>query len=113
MNRIHLTRSEKAIIRELAKKPIRRGDVEKPIEYITALYSLQKKGLADSSILSESKVLEAALTKEGRIYYKGNPKLTNPIPWSSIFGCASIIAAAAGVAALFVGCIRLAAQVLH
>lgn len=113
MQKIKLTKAEKAIIRELNKKPIRKGDEYKPIEYIEALDSLEEKGLVTASVLSESKVLEAQLTKKGRIYIKSNPKLTNPIPWSSIFGCASIIAAAAGVAALFVGCIRLAAQVLQ
>lgn len=113
MQKIKLTNAEKAIIRELAKKPVHRGDEDKPIEYIDALFSLQEKGLAIASVLKRHKVMEAQLTDKGYVYYGRNPKLTNPIPWNSIFGCASIIAAAAAVAALFVGCIRLAAQVLQ
>lgn len=110
MQKIKLTKAEKAIIRELNKKPIRKGEEHKPIEYIEALDSLEEKGLVTASVLSESKVLEAQLTKKGRIYIKSNPKLTNPIPWDRIVAIATLLAA---VAALFVGCIRLAAQVLQ
>lgn len=60
--------------------------------------------------LLKTAVIKAELTRKGRAYILSNPKLRGPIPWNEIFGSASIIAA---IAALFVGCIRLAAMGLR
>lgn len=91
MNRIHLTRSEKKIFRELAAKPIRKATV-KPIEYIATLYTLRKAGLLKFRYIGESTVTEANLTQKGYIYLEANPKLRGPFPWEVVTKLSLLIA---------------------
>ena len=111
MEKIRLTKAEKAVLREIANTPITTPE-HKDEAYICALHDLEQKGFVDCSMLKQA-VMRAGLTTYGFAYLHSNPKLRNPLPWDKIFGGASIIAAIAAVAALFVGCIRLMAATLH
>lgn len=52
-------------------------------------------------------VKSACLTMKGKAYLAVNPKLRNPFPWDTIMKAATLIAAVAATAALFISSCRL------
>lgn len=80
MERIRLTRDEKAVFLHVhehgEKKPMRIT----PVMFIYCLSTLKEKGLVDFKS-NYDEVLGARLTIKGRAYIEQNPKLTNTIDW--------------------------------
>lgn len=107
MEKIRLTKAEKAVFREIAKTPITKPE-QKDESCICALHVLKQKGFVDCSMLKHA-VMKAELTSYGFAYLRANPELRNPIPWDKITTIATFIA----VLALLVGRIRLMAATLH
>ena len=106
MERIKLTKEERLLYFRFAKRNamIPEGMSEEKFNY--AAISLHKKGLAFID-LQLNGVKSASLTKEGRAYLAVNPKLRNPFPWDNIMKAATLIAAVAATAALFISSCRL------
>lgn len=106
MERIKLSKEERLLYFRFAKRNARipEGMSEEKFNY--AAISLHKKGLAFID-LQLNGVKSASLTKEGRAYLAVNPKLRNPFPWDTIMKAATLIAAVAATAALFISCCRL------
>ena len=75
------------------------------IAYVAAVTDLDKKGLI-KACLNYEEVLDTHITLRGRAYYMYNPLLLNPVNWAQVAAFAAIVAAGAGIAALFVSCLR-------
>ena len=83
MERIHLTKKEKAVLRHVAEKG-GEGPWDLPMLQVKcALYRLEQKGLI-YYILNFDEAVDARLTLKGRAYMELNPKLKNPINWMLI-----------------------------
>ena len=80
MERIHLTKKEKIVLRHVAEKG-GEGPWELPMLQVRcALYRLREKGLI-YCIVNFDEAVDARLTLWGRYYIEHNPKLKNPTLW--------------------------------
>ena len=80
MERIHLTKKEKIVLRHVAEKG-GEGPWELPMQQVKcALYRLQDEGLI-YYIVNFDEAVDARLTLWGRYYIEHNPKLKNPTLW--------------------------------
>lgn len=80
MERIHLTKKEKIVLRHVAEKG-GEGPWELPMLQVRcALYLLREKGLI-YCIVNFDEAVDARLTLWGRYYIEHNPKLKNPTLW--------------------------------
>ena len=80
MERIHLTKKEKIVLRHVAEKG-GEGPWELPMLQVKcALYLLGEKGLI-YYILNFDEAVDARMTLWGRYYIEHNPKLKNPTLW--------------------------------
>lgn len=106
MERIKLTREEKILFLSFSRRNISipGGMTEEQFNY--AVVQLAKKGLI-SMEMGVKGLKAASLTHEGKAYLAVNPSLRNPFPWDIIMKAATLIAAVAATAALFIGCCRL------
>ena len=107
MERISLSRTEKAVLRHVCAN----GGVQPmnitPNMFLYTLSTLQEKGLVQFRS-DYDEVTGAKLTIKGRAYLEQNPKLTNPIDWKSIITIiATTTTAIATTIALFVACSRI------
>ena len=83
MERIHLTKKEKIVLRHVAEKG-GEGPWELPMLQVRcALYLLREKRLI-YYILNFDEAVDARLTLCGRYYIEQNPKLKNPTLWGYI-----------------------------
>lgn len=83
MERIHLTKKEKIVLRHVAEKG-GEGPWELPMLQVKcALYRLREKGLI-YYILNFDEAVDARLTLKGRSYLELNPGLKNPINWKLV-----------------------------
>lgn len=107
MDRIYLTKDEKAVLRSINTSSITPSSVAlEPERFVIAVYSLKEKGLADvNGGVPYAK--SAILLPKAKAYKAVNPELRNPFPWDPILKAATIIAAVSATAAFFVGCMRL------
>ena len=108
MERIKLSKQEKAILRELY-----RGNRDIPngidnFSYFDAVVSLTGKGLVRSRTNYED-VLDTRLAPKGYAYINTNPHLLNPVNWTMVAAIAACVAAIAATLALFISCTALAA----
>lgn len=107
MERIRLSKDEKKVLRMVAC-----GLGVCPSEYPSHTFnasvrSLDKKGLVKGAYEEGGNVADARMTQYGRQYIAENPDLRNPVNWNLISAVAAVIAAIAGVLALFVACSRI------
>jgi len=108
MERIKLSATEKQLLRLIASSgSIRNKELTPEEEMATA--TLEEKGLITATVFA-NKITEGGILPKGKAYIRQNPELKNPLPWEKIFGFASIAAAIAATLALFVGCVRLIAN---
>lgn len=104
MERIHLTKEEKVILRHIMK-----GEVGTPRNLsvnmnIFHLATLHEKGLVEYRANGED-AHDSRLTAKGKAYLEYNPQLSNPIDWKSIITIAAmLITAIATSLALFISC---------
>ncbi|MBP3574066.1 MAG: hypothetical protein J6J71_05630 [Prevotella sp.] len=83
MERIHLTKKEKIVLRHVAEKG-GEGPWELPMAQVKcALYCLQDEGLI-YYIVNFDEAVDARLTLWGRYYIEHNPKLKNPTLWDYV-----------------------------
>lgn len=106
MKKIHLTKDEKRTLLLISKKSFGCPTDMSPAAFTYNLIQLQDKDLIWVD-LGLNKVTDGGLTKRGKSYLTLNPQLRNPFPYRLILDAATIIAAIAATAALFVGCVRL------
>lgn len=106
MKKIYLTRTEKQLLRQFKSKKVECPENMTPSDFIYTIIQLLDKDLIDAYIAFD-KVKVVKLTDRGRSYMAINPKLRNPFPLRIILDSATIIAAIAATAALFVGYLRL------
>ena len=84
MERIHLTKKEKAVLRHVVEKG-GEGPWELPMPQVRcALFRLQDEGLI-YYIVNFDEAVDARLTLWGRYYIEHNPKLKNPTLWGYIY----------------------------
>ena len=101
MERIKLTRNEKVVLRLTAMGKGKPTDFA-VTKYNAAVRLLESKALVKAVWAEESEnPLLVRITENGTAYLTGNPALRNPINWQLL---ATIAAAVAAVAALFVAC---------
>ena len=80
MERIHLTKDERIVLRHVAEKG-GEGPWELPMLQVKcALYRLQDEGLI-YCVVNFDEAVDARLTLWGRYYIEHNPKLKNPTLW--------------------------------
>lgn len=106
MTREQFNKQEKAILRRLCGQEV---DVEK-MEQSYALSCLIERRFVETRRYTQAGKVRYGLTQKGINYLKENPDLKDPFPIEWIIRVATIIAAVAATAALFVGCIRLLAM---
>ena len=83
MEKIHLTKKEKAVLRHVAEKG-GEGPWDLPMPQVKcALYRLREKGLI-YCIVNFDEAVDARLTLWGRYYIEHNPKLKNPTLWDYV-----------------------------
>lgn len=106
MERIKLSKEERLLYFRFSKRDTRipSGMSEEKFNY--AAISLKEKGLVFIDMQLNG-VKAASLTMTGKAYLAVNPKLRNPFPWDIIMKAATLIAAVAATAALFISCCRL------
>ncbi len=93
MERIRLTRDEKAVLRLLMRREIG-GEGCNSGEYISAVDSLQTKGLVHASWGEGHELVDARISQKGKIYLTDNPRLRNPVDWKWIVTTAIALAGA-------------------
>lgn len=100
MERIRLTKREKAVMRILSEQ-----GYEALSEFdASAVRSLSELGFVMAAFTDGGGVEDAKLTTMGKEYLREFPRLYNPIRWDIISSVASIIAAIASTIALFIAC---------
>ena len=110
MERINLTKSEKAVFRWLQTHSGYKATMPRA-SFDRALRGLMDKDLAYGYYSEEAGLLEAGLTDGGEGYITDNPSLLNPVDWKWIITTAvAAIAAVAACAALLVSCILVNSQ---
>lgn len=106
MERIRLTKEEKVLFRRFSRK-----DISIPEGMSEGAFNYAATGLEDKELIyTEWKLTtlsHAGLTPKGSAYLSLNPGLRNPFPWDIIMKAATIIAAVAATAALFISYCRL------
>ena len=104
MERIRLTRDEKAVFLHVHEHGEKKPMSITPVMFIYCLSTLKEKGLVDFKS-NYDEVLGARLTIKGRAYIEQNPKLTNPIDWKWVITVLlTAITAFATTLALFISC---------
>ena len=107
MERIRLSKEEKQVLRLLSNGMGCPGTYPAHI-FATCVESLERKGLAKVAWTEGHKIVDAHLTDSGNTYLSLNPSLRNPVDWKWVITTSiAIVAAVAGIAALFVACIRI------
>lgn len=106
MERIKFSKDEKQLLLHISRRPNSLPDGISKARINMAGYRLHDLDLIymDKDFYG---ITSAKLSPKGKSYMELNPKLLNPFPWDTIMKAATIIAAVAATAALFVGCIRL------
>lgn len=104
MERIRLSKEEKQVLRLL--RDVACCPDTYPLHIFAACVdSLERKGLAKGAWDSGHKLVDARITAIGNTYLSLNPSLRNPVDWKWVITTViAIVAAVAGVAALFVAC---------
>lgn len=104
MERIHLTRNEKAVLRLIAMGK------DKPTDYAVNKYtcavrSLESKALVKAVWVEEKdNPLLVHITENGSAYIVENPNLRNPINWVAVGAIAGLLGFGMSIVALFVAC---------
>ena len=102
MERIHLTKKEKAVLRHVKEHGEKQPRNITPTTFSYSLFTLQEKGLVTFQV-NYDEILHAALTVKGKAYYEQNPSLSNPIDWKWIINTSIVaIGAMAAVLGLFI-----------
>jgi len=104
MDRIKLTRSQKAALRHIALDCAHLPDEMSESQFAYAVARLESKGLAHAAWASGHELCSVELTEYGRTYLQQNPHLHNPIDWSKAAAIAAIIFALIGAITLLVAC---------
>lgn len=104
MERIKLTKEEKAVLLHVKQSGEKQPKGLSPAVFHYSLSSLQEKGLV-KFIANYEEILAADITIKGAAYLEQNPKLSNPIDWIKIITLImTIITALATTLALFIAC---------
>lgn len=104
MKRIRLSSEEKTVLRMLANG-FGCPDIYPLHVFVSAVGSLERKGLAQGAWTEEHDLDDARITRQGKVYLAHNPTLRNPVDWKwAATTVIAALAAVAGVAALFVSC---------
>lgn len=104
MERVRLTKEEKAVLRMLQNTDTCPTTYPRS-KFNGAVRSLQRKGLARGFNSEEVGLAYSVLTDEGKLYLATNPRLTNPINWNLvtvIAACISVLASAMLVVRLLI-----------
>lgn len=104
MDRIKLTRTEKAVLRMVDS-----GQGACPATYPRhafnlAVASLERKGLLRGAYKEGGDVVDSRISSLGRQYLSENPNLRNPLDWGKVGTAAAIVSAVIGLVALFIAC---------
>lgn len=104
MKRIRLSSEEKTVLRMLANG-CGCPDIYPRHVFVSAVGSLERKGLAQGAWTEGYDLEDARITRQGKVYLAHNPTLRNPVDWKwAATTVIAALAAVAGVAALFVSC---------
>ena len=104
MERIFLSKEEKTVLRMLANG-CGCPDTYPRHVFVSAVGSLEWKGLAQGAWTEGYDLDDARITRQGKVYLAQNPTLRNPVDWRWVITTAiATVAAVAGMAALFVSC---------
>ncbi len=87
MEKIYLTKQEKAILRqEMSGKPHNLKDYE----VYDAIKKLEEKRFVDAAYVEGEEVDDYKLLAKAKTYIQNNPKLRNPINWAKVSAFVSI-----------------------
>lgn len=90
MERIYLTKQEKAILRqELSGIPHNLKDYE----IFDAIKKLEEKGFVDAIYVEGEEVEDYRLLAKAKTYIQNNPKLKNPVNWAKVSAYISMLVA--------------------
>ncbi len=103
MEKIHLTRQEKEVLRLIGSGCIRPSTYPLHL-FVSSVRTLELKGLVKGAWQEDGRLEDARLTAYGREYLALNPLLRNPIDWKWIITTAIALAAAL---AAFLACSRI------
>ena len=104
MERIFLSKEEKTVLRMLANG-CGCPDTYPRHVFVSAVGSLEWKGLAQGAWTEGYDLDDARITRQGKVYLAQNPTRRNPVDWRWVITTAiATVAAVAGMAALFVSC---------
>lgn len=103
MERIRLTKDEKAVLRMLQNTDACPSTYPQG-KFAGAVRSLQRKGLANGHWTEEKGLVCSTLTDEGTEYLATYPRLTNPADWGKVGAAAACISVLLSVLALLVAC---------
>ncbi len=101
-----MSKEERTLLFRFAERQSTRPEWMSPEKFSYAALQLQEKGLVTLDMVLLD-IRSTSLTRKGKAYLAVNPKLRNPFPWDVIMKAATLIAAVAATAALFIGCCRL------
>lgn len=88
MKRIRLSSEEKTVLRMLANG-FGCPDIYPRHVFVSAVGSLERKGLAQGAWTEEHDLDDARITWQGKVYLAHNPTLRNPVDWKWIVTTAS------------------------
>lgn len=107
MKRIHLSKPEKRLLRCLAAQILGRpAEPTARIEITDAIRGLEAKGLAHARYEEGGDVVDARISRKGRLYVQTFPTLRNPINWPLVAQWLSVALGAAATAAALFACAR-------
>lgn len=104
MERIRLSRNEKAVLRMVAS-----GQGVCPAEYPSYIFNasvraLKHLGLVQGAFEEGGGVVDSRMTERGRQYLAENPRLTNPIEWGKVAAIIGAVGIVVSIVALFMAC---------
>ena len=104
MKRIRLSSEEKTVLRMLANG-CGCPDIYPRHVFVSAVGSLERKGLAQGAWTEGYDLEDARITRQGMVYLSQNPTLRNPVDWKWVVTTAvAVLAAVAGIASLLISC---------
>lgn len=103
MEKIYLTKQEKAILRqEMSGEPHNLKDYE----VYDAIKKLEEKRFVDAAYVEGEEVEDYRLLAKAKTYIQNNPKLKNPVNWAKVSAIISIIVAIMTLISILINCIK-------
>lgn len=107
MERIKLSKNAKAVFRLIKDKQYSCPDYMMQPYFNDGAIELQTQGFVICHEEENGDVEIARFSDKGRIYYKNNPRLLNPINWAKISAIAAIVSALLVAVGFLIACTKL------